>query len=76
MLLEMAQGGFGWAPLPRWLVDEYAGKVAVVPVRLGKSGIAKQIFLGMREGDGRVDYLQAFIDIARRSDVIALPAAG
>ena len=76
IMLQMVASGRGVAALPRWLVDEYAGKVAVVPVRLGKSGIAKQIFLGMREGDGRVDYLQAFIDIARRSDVIALPAAG
>ncbi|MGE7956385.1 LysR family transcriptional regulator [Pseudomonas sp. NPDC089530] len=24
MLLEMAQGGFGWAPLPRWLVERFA----------------------------------------------------
>ncbi|MNV54549.1 transcriptional regulator CysB-like protein [compost metagenome] len=23
MLLEMAQGGFGWAPLPRWLVARF-----------------------------------------------------
>jgi DNA-binding transcriptional LysR family regulator len=23
MLLEMAQGGFGWAPLPRWLVERF-----------------------------------------------------
>jgi len=25
MLLEMAQRGFGWAPLPRWLVERFAG---------------------------------------------------
>ncbi|AJO80130.1 LysR family transcriptional regulator [Pseudomonas sp. MRSN 12121] len=25
MLLEMAQGGFGWAPLPRWLVERFGG---------------------------------------------------
>ncbi|MNL01026.1 hypothetical protein D3C87_1214790 [compost metagenome] len=23
MLLEMAQGGFGWTPLPRWLVARF-----------------------------------------------------
>lgn len=25
MLMEMAQGGFGWAPLPHWLVERYGG---------------------------------------------------
>lgn len=34
MLLEMAQGGFGWAPLPRWLVDGFgAGKLQELKVR-------------------------------------------
>lgn len=34
MLLEMAQGGFGWAPLPRWLVARFdAGTLQELPVR-------------------------------------------
>jgi LysR family transcriptional regulator for metE and metH len=39
----------------------------VVAVRLGARGIAKQIFLGAREADTGIDYLQAFVDLARRS---------
>jgi LysR family transcriptional regulator for metE and metH len=54
------------AALPRWLVQEYAGKVDVVPVRLGPRGIAKQIFLGAREADLPIDYLQAFIQMAHQ----------
>jgi len=38
----------------------------VVPVRLGKNGIAKNIFLGAREADVSIDYLRAFIEQARR----------
>jgi LysR family transcriptional regulator, regulator for metE and metH len=37
----------------------------VVPVRLGRKGIAKQIFLGAREAETDVDYLKGFIDLAR-----------
>ncbi len=37
----------------------------VVPVRLGKKGVAKQIHLGAREADMDIDYLQAFIALAR-----------
>ena len=34
MLLEMAQGGFGWAPLPRWLVERFGpGTLQELPVR-------------------------------------------
>lgn len=34
MLLEMAEGGFGWAPLPRWLVARFgAGTLQELQVR-------------------------------------------
>jgi len=36
-----------------------------VPVRLGRLGISKQIFLGARESDLDVDYLKAFVELAR-----------
>ena len=66
IMLQMVASGRGVAALPRWLVEEYAGKMEVVPLRLGKSGIAKQIFLGIRESDADIDYLKAFVDLARR----------
>ena len=67
IMLQMVASGRGVAALPGWLVDEYADKVAVVPVRLGRHGIAKQIFLGVRDGDAGIDYLRAFIALARQS---------
>jgi LysR family transcriptional regulator for metE and metH len=66
IMLEMVASGRGVAALPRWLVDEYKGKVAISPVRLGRHGIAKQIFLGMRETDTEIDYMKAFVELARR----------
>lgn len=68
IMLEMVATGRGVAALPRWLVEEYAGEVAITPVRLGKYGIAKQIFLGLRETDVAIDYVKAFIKLARHSD--------
>lgn len=70
IMLQMVASGRGVAALPRWLVEEYAGKMNVVPVRLGRKGIAKQIFLGARESDTEIDYLKAFIDLARKPAVI------
>ncbi|GAC1433884.1 MAG: hypothetical protein NVSMB6_31360 [Burkholderiaceae bacterium] len=34
----------------------------------GKKGIAKQLFLGMREADCAVDYVEAFVSLARQAD--------
>ena len=74
IMMQMVASGRGVAALPRWLVQEYAGKLDVVPVRLGPQGIAKQIFLGAREVDLATDYLQAFIALARQplADAAAL----
>ena len=66
IMLQMVASRRGVAALPRWLVLEYASKVDVVPVRLGPDGISKQIFLGVRETDSAIDYLQAFIELARQ----------
>jgi len=49
IMVQMVASGRGVAALPRWLVEEYAARMDVVPVRLGARGIAKQIFLGARE---------------------------
>ncbi|WP_447921144.1 LysR substrate-binding domain-containing protein [Achromobacter aegrifaciens] len=69
IMLQMVASGRGVAALPRWLVLEYADTMNVVPVRLGKKGIAKHIYLGAREADVGVDYLRAFIEQAKRPAV-------
>lgn len=66
IMLQMVASGRGVAALPRWLVLEYADKMNVVPVRLGKKGIARHIYLGAREADVGIDYLRAFIEQAKR----------
>ena len=66
IMLQMVASGRGVAALPRWLVQEYATRMDVVPVRLGPKGIAKQIHLGMREADLAIEYVQDFIFQARK----------
>ncbi len=67
IMMQMVDSGRGVAALPRWLVQEYAAQVSVVPVRIGASGIQKQIFVGVREADAGIDYIQAFVELARGS---------
>ncbi|MGQ0596846.1 LysR family transcriptional regulator [Aquabacterium sp.] len=65
IMLQMVASGRGVAALPRWLVKDYARSMPVTPVKLGRKGIAKQIFLGWRDADADIDYLQAFVRLAR-----------
>jgi LysR family transcriptional regulator, regulator for metE and metH len=65
IMLQMVAGGRGVAALPGWLVAEYKDKMDIAPVRLGRRGIAKQIFLGVRRADTDIEYIAAFIELAR-----------
>ncbi len=71
IMLQMVAAGRGVAALPRWLVEEYATRLPIVPVQLGAEGIAKQIFLGIRERDVEIDYLRAFMELARTHNQLA-----
>jgi len=65
IMMQMVAAGRGVAALPRWLAQEYCEKLPISFVRLGKTGIAKQIHLGTRDNDRDIEYLRAFIDLAR-----------
>ncbi|ROU01687.1 LysR family transcriptional regulator [Marinobacter sp. R17] len=68
ILLQMVAATRGVAALPRWLVEEYAHRMPLLPVRLGQTGLPKQIFLGVRQADEDVDYLTDFLAMARSID--------
>ena len=76
ILLQMVVSGRGVAALPRWLVEEFGRKLDVIPLRLGRRGIFKQIFLGARESDKDTDYLKAFIEHARLATQMQVAPSG
>ena len=64
IMLQMVASGRGVAAQPRWLVDENATKFDVAAVKLGRRGVNKQIYLGIRAVDADTDYLRAFIELS------------
>src|SRR5690606_5796195 len=58
IMLQMVASNRGVTALPRWLVNEYAQKMAITGIQLGHHGVQKQIFLGTRVNDVEVDYLE------------------
>ncbi|MGQ9658673.1 MAG: LysR family transcriptional regulator [Thermochromatium sp.] len=65
ILLQMVASGRGVAALPRWLVENYAGRLDLETIRLGPQGLTKQLFMGIREREANIAYLRAFIELAR-----------
>ncbi|PQJ27051.1 LysR family transcriptional regulator [Rubritalea profundi] len=70
IMIQMVACGRGVTALPRWLVDEFAESYDIFPVKLGKEGVQKQIYLGIREEDADVDYIQAFLNQAQSPSVV------
>lgn len=64
IMLQMVASNRGVSALPAWLVKQYAQQLPITAVKLGKQGIGKQIFIGMREKDIEIDYLQSFVSLA------------
>lgn len=67
ILLQMVACGRGVAALPDWLVREYQAQLDIAPVRLGRRGIKKQLFVGVRRGEAKVDFLADFIRLAKNN---------
>jgi len=68
IMLQMVASGRGVTALPKWLVTDYAPQLQLHTLRLGPTGIQKHIYLGAREADYDTDYLQAFIEMARKAE--------
>lgn len=68
IMLQTVASGRGVAALPKWLVTDYAPHLQLRTLRLGAKGIQKQIYLGIREADDTIDYVQSFIALARQAD--------
>ena len=68
IMLQLVAAGRGVAALPHWLVNEYANKMEIQAVRLGKAGVSKSIYLGLRDDDQDIDYIQAFVNQAELLD--------
>ncbi|EAT12690.1 LysR family transcriptional regulator [Bermanella marisrubri] len=65
IMMQMVACNRGVAALPKWLAEEYSKTLPLTVLRLGENGIDKQIYLGTRDGDSGIQYLQAFMDLAR-----------
>lgn len=64
IILQMVAANRGVTVLPRWLVDEHRTQFDISALSLGKDGIHKHIYLGIRVDSEAPQYQQAFIELA------------
>jgi len=68
IMLQMVASKRGVSALPAWLVQQYSSTLPIKAIKLGKKGIDKQIYIGLREKDIDIDYIQSFINIASKGN--------
>lgn len=67
MILQMVCANRGVATLPLWLINQYQQQFPVCGVRLGKTGIHKNIHIGIRNSDAEDIHINAFITCVNAS---------
>ena len=68
ILLHMAAANRGVTPLPQWLLEVTGAQLPLVGKRLGAKGLKKSIYLGIRESDKSIDYINQFIQRAKKEN--------
>ncbi len=69
IMLQMVAAGRGVCALPGWLVEEYSKQMPITSLRLGQKGITKQIYLGIRKGETKINYIDEFVKLAKQIEV-------
>ncbi|MDC8832437.1 LysR family transcriptional regulator [Alteromonas gilva] len=68
IMLQMVTAGRGVAALPGWLIEQHAQQMPLTSLRFGEQGIMKQIHVGIRNGDTKIEYISDFIRLAKQTD--------
>ncbi len=55
--------------LPSWLVGQYEKSLGLRHYKLGRKGVHKSLYLGLRAEDMGIPYLKGFIRLAKQAEV-------
>lgn len=65
IMLQLVAAGRGISTLPKWLANEYINSLSIKPIKLGREGIHKSIYFGIRRGDTENAYINGFLELAK-----------
>ncbi len=67
ILMQMVNANRGVTALPYWLIKEFAPSTSVKTVKLGKKGIHKCLYFGLRMEEKPPQYLTELINLAKQT---------
>lgn len=65
LMLQLVALQRGVCVLPEWLAENYCKSLPLKIIRLGKTGIHKELLIALRKTDQHVPYIEQFIQIGR-----------
>ena len=71
LMLQLVAAKRGVSVVPDWLLREEGAELPIKAVSIGPKGIMKNIHLGVRDGEEKIDYLAGFLDMAKCREVQA-----
>lgn len=69
IMLQMVAARRGVTALPSWLVGQYEKSLGLRHYKLGRKGVHKSLYLGLRAEDVGIPYLKGFIRLAKQAQV-------
>ena len=64
IMIQMIAFNRGVCVLPEWLANEYCENLPLTTMRLGKKGIQKSLYAGIRNNDSDTSFIRGFIELA------------
>ncbi len=65
LMLQLASLQRGVCVLPRWLADNYCKTLPLKIIRIGKTGIHKELLVALRKTDQNIAYIEKFIQFGK-----------
>ncbi|MBL4711461.1 MAG: LysR family transcriptional regulator [Gammaproteobacteria bacterium] len=63
LMLQLVSLQRGVCALPEWLADDYSKSMQLKKLRIGKTGIHKELLIALRTSDQKIPYIKKFISI-------------
>ncbi|MES9972485.1 MAG: LysR family transcriptional regulator [Candidatus Thiodiazotropha sp.] len=64
IILQLVANNRGICAIPNWLAAKVCNELPLRALRLGRSGIKRKLYVGYRQEDIEIDYLQRFLRLA------------
>jgi len=65
LMLQLVALQRGVCVLPEWLADNYCKTMSLKKIRIGKTGLHKELLIALRKTDLQIPYIKQFIDFGR-----------